>query len=58
MAALLACPEIHQCAWCRCLMVDGEKFEDCHEILDMSHGICLECLEKIEEFMEIKELIL
>ncbi|MEQ8224593.1 MAG: hypothetical protein ABRQ37_19905 [Candidatus Eremiobacterota bacterium] len=54
MAVLLACPELHQCAWCRCLMVDGEKFEDCLEILDMSHGICLECLEKIEPSLKIR----
>jgi len=51
MLALMTCPEIHQCAWCMCLMVDGQKIEDCEEILDVSHGICPECMEGlIEEF--------
>jgi hypothetical protein len=51
MLALMTCPEIHQCAWCMCLMVDGQKIEDCEEILDVSHGICPECMkELIEEF--------
>jgi hypothetical protein len=40
-------------------MVDGYKIEDCNEILDISHGICLDCMEimyKIE-MMYKKEVV-
>jgi len=55
MITVLETLEIHQCAWCRCLMVDGLKVRECEELLDMSHGICLECMEQLED-CELKEM--
>lgn len=44
---ILLVEHITQCAWCLSIMADGKKIEDCHEILDISHGICNDCMEKI-----------
>lgn len=33
---------IHQCSWCKCNMIDGERVEDC-DIVPESHGICKVC---------------
>jgi len=39
--------KIWQCAWCRCIMLDGVKVKEAQKILEMSHGICPSCGETI-----------
>lgn len=38
---------IHQCSWCKCNMIDGERIEDC-DIVPESHGICKVCACSLE----------
>lgn len=46
---------VHQCAWCMWLIVDSERVRECHELLDVSHGICKECLEIVECSEEVPQ---
>ncbi len=41
--------DLYQCAWCKCLMVNGIGIKEEDEILDLSHGICLKCRREMEE---------
>jgi len=34
---------VHQCAWCRSMMIDGIRIEDIPGFTPDSHGICLVC---------------
>ena len=34
---------IHQCAWCRSLIVNGERIEDIPGFVADNHGICKVC---------------
>jgi len=41
--------DLYQCAWCKCLMVNGIGIKKEEEILDLSHGICIKCKREVEE---------
>ncbi len=40
--------QIHQCAWCRSLIIDGERIEDIPGYIPESHGICKICACSLE----------
>ena len=39
---------VHQCAWCRSLIVDGERIPDIPGYTAESHGICKVCACSLE----------
>lgn len=39
---------VHQCAWCKSLMIDGVRIEDIPDFTPESHGICLVCAASME----------
>lgn len=39
--------KVWQCAWCYCLMVNGEKIKNLHKAINTSHGICHSCEQKV-----------
>jgi len=39
---------IHQCAWCKRLMIEGARIEDIPGFVPDSHGICLVCMAAME----------
>jgi len=49
IAEIIDCRDLYQCAWCKCLMVNGIGIKEEEEILDLSHGICLKCRREMEE---------
>ena len=42
--------QIHQCAWCRCYMIDGVRIDSSNINTDAvdSHGICIVCAYQVE----------
>ena len=42
--------QVHQCAWCKCFMIDGVRIDSRSIDTDAvdSHGICITCAFEVE----------
>ncbi len=48
MATMSETKIVHQCAWCRSLIIDGVRIPDIPGFVADSHGICLVCATAME----------